>query len=492
MSSVIRLEEESELPSGIPFVDETGVWTIQINSQKLIHTSKERKEIDISELQLSERDQILRVKYLQRDNVIFVYAKRENVPTGFFISLKSDKKSYVPGVLSFSAETLLFHANIYDCLAPVESAICIISQEGMTLHRQDLRPTFSLMAPITAYCHNKNYVMIYSTENKSVTIYRFSEALQTTVIFSQEYWKAPIPNAMIALSTCVLLISCYTGALVTFHVISLTGKQQMMTYQRSFDLDDPMFFSYDDLLYIQSRTTNNVCLVDVFDSHGLQLGEVFPGVPGIIGITEDYVVTPGRRYAMKQNYEEIVKHNPKIIASLFRRKNGPVAAMKFLHSELSSINNGADMVQMMTVIAPYVTACDVQMRVVNALQFGTVKDPHMILIGMMTLLRTLGEDATGSTKASMLRAMTHPLCVHSISNLLMVNDLTLDLSLLRILIGGAGLSVNLSEKNMDDPLDYVQVCIEYGFKDAARRMLLKQALNGSTDKERIRCLKEQL
>ena len=493
--AVLEHRDVRDLPKGKCFAASYGVWVLEESLETLFLCSESSQhEFDISDLELKASDVVHSIEFIRANEIIFIYATRNLTPTAFFVSV-ANAKGIVPKALAVALDTITFHTKIVDAFVPVDGAFCVVSQEGMSLHRMDLRDAASLYHSVVSCCHDRQFVMIFSPEGKTLEIYQFNEKGPTmTLVQEVTGWRYPVPVQMIALSHSLALLSYDNSADVIIHKIPLdgTGGTKLQTYQRKVGVDVPAFHAFDDALIVSSRQHERAALIDVWDANHPEIGSLFEWPANMQGVSmSKYAVYEGKLLEIIPNYAAIENYTVEMIGALFRRTGGIASACALLSRELRSVKSVKQMKQIVQSIGPSVMNPDSQLRVAHAIQFSGITDPHLILLGLIEFHEMLGNKAILETRKIVVRAMIHPLCRNALSNLL-ATQFKMDLPMLRCVFQECGESLFIDISHVEDILDYAEVCIEFGQTEKAKTLLLRATLDENPDKPRIESLKEKL
>ena len=479
--------DSRDLPRGKTFVRSYGVWIFSESLETLfLWTEDELREFQISDLRLTASDSIHSVDFIKSNEVIFIYATRNTTPTAFLVGL-----STTPRVLSVALDTITFHTTILDAFVPVEGAFCVVSVQGVSLHRMDLGHTFAVYNRISACCHDGPYLMVFSPEHKTLDISRFDPSGPSrTPVHRVTGWMYPVPKQLVSLSNSLVLLSYDRSSDVILHKCEFDGK--LKTHQASFDIEFPSFHPFDGGMIVSSLEKNRAVLVDVFDINHSKVGASFDWPLNMIGVCGSrWAVYDGVCREIVPNYGDIGDCTVEMISALFRRTGGVVTACAQLKRQLRNVKSVQEMKRIVQSIGPSVMKPDIQLRVAHAIQFSGIMDPHVILLGLLEFLQMLGNRAILETRKVVTKAMIHPLCRNAVGNLL-ATQFKMDMQMLRCVISECGDSLFIDISHVEDILDYAEVCIEFGQMRKAKRLLLRATLDENPAKERIEILKKKL
>jgi hypothetical protein len=481
------------LPAGQSFGTPTGIWTLHAELPPTLTfiSRTARRTFEIPELNLGNDPKVFYIDFIDPERQIFIYATRNSTPTGFLISLEPTKPP-IPRVLSFALDTIVFHQGILTCFCPIPSHICIVSKHGISLHTTRLKTAYSVISAVSFVHYYQNYVLLCcqnASRYSNWSIHRFrleSSGQVDTSVLSFDGWSQPIPRSIVVLSHSILL---FAGA--SFYRFQVNMKRGFASFTCPyFDGDNVQISVYDDgLLVSKSETT---VYLDMLENEAFVIGSAMPN-RGIRAVCDSSLaLSSGQYYEIMPNYQAIGPHSTRLIAALFRRKDGLFSAVTLLTKALQQVPNVGEFTKLITDIGPFAKSSVAQVRFARAIQFSGILDPHLILLGLLEYRRALSDAMIDEAKIPLLEMMVHPGCRFALKNLLMSAKLKLSKSDLEVVIDRCTDGFEIDSADVADILDYAQVCIEHGRKRQARRLLLRAALDRPEDRARIRELEERL
>ncbi|OHT03674.1 hypothetical protein TRFO_28865 [Tritrichomonas foetus] len=195
-------------------------------------------------------------------------------------------------------------------------------------------------------------------------------------------------------------------------------------------------------------------------------------------------------YTINHNYNNIISISMHMIAALFRRVDGLTPALNLLKKRLMETRNATKLIKLIEIIGPHASEPIAQLMFARAIQFSSIIDPHLILLGLVKFANVLGDKMIDEARIPLLETAIHPQCIHSINNLLCCGIIKLNKHSLNYLLSTCRKDVTIDPDLVEDILEYANVCIDLKMFKEANRLLLKAQLDGCYDKEKIEMMKQ--
>jgi hypothetical protein len=474
------------VPEGQSFITGHGIWTVHTDLQSVTLTTAELSiTYDLSDLELSPKDAIHSVNFLQPGQSLFIHATRNSLPTGFVLQFDPPRPP-LPRIRSFELDTIMFHQSILAAFSPCETAICIISKEGITVHNHTLKHIFNAMAPVSACCYYENVVLLVTESPTSLAITKWEYAWvgdagerQIKAVMSMHIpcWTGPIPRQLFVLSHAILLV-CRPPVTI----IKVRQFEQVVCAHSASAVDDAVFTVFDDALLVFDPDSDEFRLFDVFENRDVLIGAPFQGVPTVGVFKSCLALSDATVYDIVANYDQLPPEGSAMIAALFRRANGASAAARLLGKQFLQTDRIDDLRTLITSVGPYARSPLAQLRFVHAIQFSGVLNPHFIMLALLEYARILGAETIPDAKIPLIETMFHRAVRFTLGNLLDEWQPKLTRRVMQTIMEGG---IKIDSRCADNILDYARACWVTGNRSEAKRTLLRFKLDADENDPRI-------
>jgi hypothetical protein len=471
------------VPDGQSFITAHGIWTVHTDLRSVTLTTADKSiDYDLSDLDVSPQDAIHSVNFLQPGRSLFVCATRSSVPTGFIVDCDPPPAR----VQSFELDTIMFHQSILAAFSPCETAICIVSKEGITVHSHTLRRIFHSMAAVSSCCWCENVVLLVTEPPVSLAItkWEYSEAgdtggYQVKAVMSMNipFWAGAIPRQLFVLSHAIVLV-----CRAPLTVVKVRQSEQFVCATAASVAEDAAFAVFDDALLVFDPGSEEFRLFDVFENRDILIGAPFPGVPTVGVFKSCLALSDATVYDIEENYDQLTANATDMIAALFRRANAVSAAAQLLTVQFRETTRIDDLRTLITSVGPYARSAIAQLRFVHAIQFSGVLNPHFIMLALLEYARILGTEMIPDAKIPLVETMFHRSVRFTLGNLLSEWQPKLAGHAMQAIVGSG---IKIDSRCAENVLDYARVCWMTGNRTEAKRILLRFKLDADVDDARI-------
>jgi hypothetical protein len=251
---------------------------------------------------------------------------------------------------------------------------------------------------------------------------------------------------------------------------------------------DPSFTVYDDCLVIFDQPSSLFVIIDPAEEEAVCLGMWKSSHRHLLGFFDSRLaVFEGKVWDIHPDYESVVTDNESVIAALIRRDGGETAAIDLLRAKLKLVHDASQMKKLIARIGPSVRRPLAQIRFTRAIQFSGITNAHLILCGLWLYVEIMMKNKCvldERAKVALWEIMFHPDCRAVASGLLSWCGIRLNKEALRTVLrlcdeDGFKIDANFVE----DILDYVEVCLERGNLEMAKKLMLRSRMDGKFSEE---------
>ena len=431
--NVLMFINPHPVPKGYMYVNENELWILHEDYKQLsLHGEPKRESYSIEEFHIDPKDcQVFFIGNLIRDKVIYISILENGSFYGLFlvVSCIDEIKSF-PRHLMFSLSSLLFHRQIMASFVPYEGAFCVVSKEGFSIHSYNMRPVFFLQKSFTGCCFYGKYLLVSDRFHQFV--YELKPNSEPKIVYQSMKSSFGTPYKILSLSHCLVMVYSDGNKVsmiqtINFSTLTPSVMISMQTYFESNSKSQNIVYDvFDDSLIIMDRTNKRVVFLDVFDS-AIVIGNPFRIEGECMKIVSNSLaVIDSELYRIETNYGIIKDIDLKIIASLFRRSNAISYSLPLLINRLKVSDTVEKLIEVVSTVGSSATTPVAQVRFCHALQFGSIVDPHLILIGLLEYYMILKERMIDEAKISLINILSHPSCCYTSESLLSSIDLKLN------------------------------------------------------------------
>ena len=425
-SPVLLFQNPSSIPIGTQIFSDGGLWVIHDDLQTAtFYGSKAPISYSINDLNLKDGDEVKQVNYIVGRSVIFFFAIRSKIPTGFLVDTKNSDDSFMPRTLSFSLNCLNFHCNIISAYSPIEGCFCVISKEGISLHDTHLRKLFDLQMKIQKCCMFNNFLELSS--KKEMIIYKFDNEQYYRPICKYQTSSFGFPEKMIILSTCILLVYSDGNNMPQIQKITIedrSGQQficephiySLINFGFDTNLTNIKFLLYDDILLVYDTLKKRCMLFDFSYGKGFKkIGDMFKLEYNLLDIfSDDFALCDNAIYDIKTNYESLTQTSKYLIASLFKRKNGLMIVTQLLIKRLNEKRDLKKVLEVVRVVSSVIITPIAQIRFIMALKFGIIYDPHVLILSILEFSKIIGDKMIQEVKETIFELFSNKYCINTL------------------------------------------------------------------------------
>ena len=506
---ILKLVDPIPIQKGQFFISKCGLLVISNDLKQLsLFSSKKTKKFDLVDIKLKCEDRILLIDMIEK-NVLFIYAIKNEKQIAF---LKYFTKNS-PQTLTFALDSFYFHRQILYSFSPQKGCFCIVSKQGITLHKLNMQVVFSIIRSIDfCLCSDE---FLYISDSERTSILQFNEDFSSTLVYDTNRHISNFPDYFLNFSSFLLLIDKdEIGQTFTVKKISIYEKniQSIQSLQKivHFETDNEYelfkFMKFDDALLVVNSLNGSSSFIDFSDdTYYTLIGSEFTLNKTIqntfcnnLAICYENKEKSNNSlyiYTIVQNYAAIQSLSIHLTAALFRRTNGYHQASLLLKELLNHESSPSKLLKLIETASPSASDPVSQLRFVKAIQFCGISNPHLILLCLLKFLIVLGDKAIDEAYIPFFEVANHPQCKHSIKSLISTGAIKINQSILQKLLSHNDLNNSfffLDLDTCDNILDYAAVYIKNQKYDEAKKLILRAQIDGSYSNERIKQLIAQI
>jgi hypothetical protein len=349
-----------------------------------------------------------------------------------------------------------------------------------------MKTIFESMIRIRSCFFSENFLLVCQKDDHLICIYRF-EVNRNVRIFGPARLKDLVPRRLIALSHWILVIGWDSRAVVVWR-LALDGAPKD---EHVFDIavTDPVLDVFDDCLLILDRPSGDSILIDFSEDQAVSIGRWINTVENVSGLSQSKLaLARDTVWRVRPDYTQITGDTDNWLAGLMRREGGESRALALLIQKLRAVRDVDSMRGLIKVIGKSVTSPMAQIRFTRSIQFCGITNPHLILAGLWTYADIIGDKMDDRAKVPLWETMFHPSCRWTARGLMTWSGKKLNKNGIRTVMG---LGENVDAALVQDVLDYVEVCLDMGNVDLARKLLVRSRMENGISQERYLDLKRK-
>jgi hypothetical protein len=456
-------EAHRDLPHTHTFISPTGIWSLSSDFSSVSHSDRiSTRHFDLTGLRLSEGDSVDFIDFIERDKTLFLSAIRKSTPTGFFVRISELQALPFPQVRSFALNSLNFHNQVLAAFTVTPPGICVVSREGVTIHDMALFHLDSIVFPVSDCCFSGSHLVLWSEKPPQLSLYELGSG-KFRCCFESRRWKAKFPLQLLVLSHSFVLSSPDGLLRIPRGAAGQECAPIAISPYTDFKAGQLKFCVYDDALFVAVGRTYS--LFDLADGDAIAIGEPSHVVQNFEGIyNSELAVADGRSFRIRITYDAIAyrPENDRLIAALFRRREGLSAAVALLTKAVRDVGTVQKLKELISAIGPSAKSPAAQIRFARAIQFSGLVNPHMVLLGLLHYRSVVGE-MTEEAHVALFEAMFHPLCRYAMRDFFIASTEPFKKDALRLVMQRFGKQFEIPLEITDSIASYIGAC--EGFAD---------------------------